>query len=478
MKKQLKILSVVVCICAVALSVLVFNSKNTLKINAQGTDFDCEYGTGDKSDPFTQYVYGSTEIITYTEEEARLAGVPEGFSGQVLKVVSNVTNRGITLDFSAKKIPTHLIESITFRVYVGGDGNANDDYPEVRIPRPMLNGAWVMRNKFSNKTDSWQEIVLKEGNGTFFEDGTNQYNFGAISKDGYLYKFELAVRHNGSKESPFYIDSVRVKLIENEGVAPVITYNGEDTITIAKGQELGLSVSATDEIDGKVDVDFVWGDTGKIESDGTPMVGTHTLTFVAKDYFGNTATKQITVIVLEPDFIPPVFEIPCDTIYAKIGAKVLLSFDATDDINGKVEVKTSWSEGAIDKRGRLTEGTHVLTLTATDLSGNKTVKTITFIVTEEGDVSNKIVDEEELCSKEDEPLTSEPSSESTISSEQTSQSDSQTQSSSVQNSGESKNSGANNVKESVKKGCKGTLGGVAGLSFLIVVGYLAFKKKR
>jgi len=40
----------------------------------------------------------------------------------------------------------------------------------------------------------------------------------------------------------------------------------------------------------------------------------------------------------------------------------------------------TWSEGALDNRGRLTEGEHILTITATDTTGNTTQKTVKVVV--------------------------------------------------------------------------------------------------
>lgn len=94
---------------------------NTLTTSAQNTDFDCNYGLPDKSDPFFANTYGATKIVTYTQSEAATAGLPSGFSGDVLSVEHTAVNRGITLDFSEQKIPTKLIESITFIVTSEGD---------------------------------------------------------------------------------------------------------------------------------------------------------------------------------------------------------------------------------------------------------------------------------------------------------------------------------------------------------------------
>ena len=52
--------------------------------------------------------------------------------------------------------------------------------------------------------------------------------------------------------------------------------------------------------------------------------------------------------------------------------------DNVDDIDAVL----TWSEGAIDASGRLCAGEHTLTVTATDLSGNKTEDVIILHVIE------------------------------------------------------------------------------------------------
>ena len=398
------------------------------------SDFDCAYGVNDKTDSFLANGYGSTEVVTYTEAEATAAGIPAGFTGDVVSVShSSSVNFGIMLDFSNQNIPIQLVKSITFRVYVNDDG-IKDGYPEIRIPEPFTGGGWVMRYAFADKTDAWQDIVLQDGNGSFFNNGDRTANFNMLAKDGYLYKMELAVRYSG-KNPTFYIDSVKLGFIDNDGVAPVLTYNGEDVVTLARGERLNFNVSATDALEGAVDVDYVWGDPSKIDEDGNPMPGTHTLTFTAKDFFGNTAEKTITVIVEAPDTTPPTLLIPVDTIYAKVGARSLLTFTATDD-SGSVELTTAWSEGALDRYDRLTKGTHTLTVTATDLSGNETQKVITFIVTEEGDTADVIIDEEALCPDPVEPDSSEEESSEEISSSEEESSEESTSSEEISSSEE------------------------------------------
>lgn len=442
---------------------LVFSHKNVAK--AQSLDFDCNFICSDEKDTDNYVNYGCKELVEYTEEQAETAGIPKGFSGEVLSVVSDVTNRGITLDFSSNKIPTVLVDSITFRVYVGGDGIPSDGYPEVRIPKPNQDGQWSMRYPFADKTDSWQEIVLKEDNGSFFQDANKEY-FNTLSKDGYLNKFELSIRHNGSsKNTTFYIDSIKVGLVENDSVAPVISYNGVDTIEIAKGQELNIEASATDAQEGTVEMEYVWADQGSLDEDGYPMIGTHTLYLVARDYFGNEAKQAITVVVLEPDTLSPTLDIRVDTVYAKIGASVLLEFSATDD-RGSVTITKTWSNGALDSREKLTEGTHTLTVTATDASGNKTEKTVTFIVSAEGDSSDVIVDEQDIFTKTEDPEEN-PSEDSSDKNETTE---------SVSDSANDSDKQSQDQSTS-DKGCAGTLGGVGLLSLLLSASVVCFKKR-
>ena len=396
--RKTKFLSI---ICAAFLAIALFSSAPAVTAKAQNTDFDCAFSVSATGTADNCAHYGCKELITYSESEAAQAGLPQGYSGSVASVVSNAINRGVTLDFSSRKIPTALVESITFRVYIGDDGKPTDGYPELRIPMPGLSGAWAMRYSFADKTDQWVDVLLKNGNGSFFENNGDR-GFSTLSLDGYLHKFELSMRHNGSV-GIFYIDSITVGFVDDGDVPPELIYNGKDVVTIAQGQTLAFDVSAIDALEGEVDVEYVWGDPTALDGKGNPKIGTHTLTFKASDYFGNTSQKTITVIVEEPDITPPVIEIPTNTIYAKIGATPLLNVQATDDKTENVQVTQVWSEGALDGRGKLTEGTHTLTFTACDLSNNVTEKVVTFIVSKEGDTADIIIDEEALCPDVEEP---------------------------------------------------------------------------
>lgn len=75
--------------------------------------------------------------------------------------------------------------------------------------------------------------------------------------------------------------------------APVITLNGDSTITITQGGEYTeQGASAEDAVDGTVNVDI----TGQVISS---TVGTYVITYIASDSSSNTATTERTVIVVE-----------------------------------------------------------------------------------------------------------------------------------------------------------------------------------
>ena len=73
--------------------------------------------------------------------------------------------------------------------------------------------------------------------------------------------------------------------------APVVTLEGDDTITIAEGDDFeDPGATATDDVDGEVDVVV----TDDLDED---VAGTYTITYTATDAAGNVGTAERTVIV-------------------------------------------------------------------------------------------------------------------------------------------------------------------------------------
>ena len=398
-----KLLSLFTVVCLTLC--LLPKTLNSTKVIASSGDFDCVYSAGAVDRESNLRHYGASEIILYTEEEATAAGIPAGFTGDVLQVVelNGAASKGVMLDFSSLQIPEYLIDSISFRIYVGADNNPSNAYPEARIPTPGKVDMWCMRYSVNALTEQWIDIVFDES--TYFQN----FTISDLCTDGYLDTFELAIRHDviGFK---YYVDSVKVNLITCD-TPPTITYNGEDSVSISQGQVLNFDVSAMASYNQPLDVEYVWEDESKLDDNGNPLVGEHVLTFKATDYFGNVSTLSINVTVIQPNLIAPEMSVPTEDIFVKIGTIPLIDVTATDDEDGAVEVVKTWSEKALDSRGRLTEGTHTLTLTATDSSNNTTTKIITFHVSENGDPCDVVVDEETLCKEEESEVESTPESE-------------------------------------------------------------------
>ncbi|MBO7502788.1 MAG: hypothetical protein J6U38_00325, partial [Clostridia bacterium] len=75
--------------------------------------------------------------------------------------------------------------------------------------------------------------------------------------------------------------------------------------------------------------------------------------------------------------VPPEINVKTDNVYCPAGAVPSTDFTATDEF-GKAEVSFEWEDGALDSFGRLNEGDFRLELSAVDLSGNISRKTVYF----------------------------------------------------------------------------------------------------
>ena len=488
-KRLLSIAASLALICAFATATSAIETQA-----AQSSDFDCVYATETKPD--ANYVaYGGTATLL-TADEAAAQNIPTGYTGDVLVMDGNSRNRGVMLDFSTSKIAIGLLDSITFRVYVGSDGAA-DNYPEVRIVKPGTGALdWIMRYNLPEKgeEDKWIDITLDANGGNFF----NKSDFTMLAENGILNKFELSVRVNAAKV-PFYLDSVSVKVKEDDGVAPVIDYTGEESISVYEGAKLYINATAYDEQEqSEKPIEYVWknekGETVTVETGKTPEQGNYTLTLIAVDTFGNVAEKTLSVEVKEADTIPPEIFLNTDTVYALTGTLPYLNIEMTDN-GGEVKKTMTWSDGALDLAGKLTEGTHTLTLRAEDPSGNVTQKIVTVYVLSTEPEDDVVVDEEALTpikpeipddsgsedSTPDESTSSEDSSVEDSSLEDSSVEDSSVEDSSVEDSSveDSDNEPTQSSileEEKPGKGCGNVVGG--GLAALAVCGAAIIVKKK
>ncbi len=225
-------------------------------------------------------------------------------------------------------------------------------------------------------------------------------------------RIELAltepVEYGDSIIQPFRLylhkQSIKWELIdETDKVAPEISYSGATEIETTAEKPFVISVSAFDKEDNKEAVIYyVWSE-GAFDADGKLVKGTHTCAVVAVDKSGNESKIDLTVTVGDKDEVAPVIAV-AEQITGVAGAIPQLTYQATDDTDGEILCEVSWSEGALDEEGKLVAGTHTLTLTATDLTGNTTTKEVTVTVV---DVPTEDFEDEDSSSEGDIPSSEE-----------------------------------------------------------------------
>lgn len=345
-------------------------------------DFNCIYSASAKNE--NNYVYyGSTEVKTYTADQAAAAGIPDGYENEVLEVIGS-TSRGFLLDFSAQQIPIDMVEALEFRVYLGVGAGNTGNYPQIRIAKPgSLGSEWVFQENAATPTGEWTTVTVPY----------TKTNFSALGENGILNKFELSMRSNATID--FYVDSINYVLKK-----PVINYTGEaETVSVSFGKSLYVPASAVDAAGNALELQYIWEDGVALNANGTPtQMGTYTLTLKAVDSYGGITTKMLTVEVVEGDDIAPEIALNFTEVKTMVGAKPMLTVSATDN-NGNVTLTKTWSDGALDNRGGLTAGEHTWTITAVDKFSNVATKTVTFIVTENEPTYSFVTDEANLCSE-------------------------------------------------------------------------------
>lgn len=331
--------------------------------------------------PYTSYIEGVSiydgTVQDMTADEAAENGVPAGYSGNVLKVSSKNPRFGMTFDPTGLNIPIGLIEYISFRVYMNVSTNAlrisNCGATEWIVLANLTPGAWV------------DYTISADGSGF-----SNSHKMGSLAdENGNLGIFGIGTKYE-SGDYAFYIDSISVKLKDDDGEGPVLNYSGKTDILTSCGKVFDPGIIAYDELeDREVALVYEWSE-GALDGDGKMLEGEHTCRVSATDYYGNTSYLDLNVTVGPPDVEAPEILFFTDEIYVSVGTYYRMLPIAMDNYDD-VKVVEEWSEGAIDFGGRLAEGVHTLTLTATDLSGNKTVKVVTVYVIDGDSTVGKLV---------------------------------------------------------------------------------------
>ena len=175
---------------------------------------------------------------------------------------------------------------------------------------------------------------------------------------------------------------------DTAGPTITIPYGDGVTFNTTAGKAINFIAEAYDEYDdvrSTIDGEL---SAGALDENNKLVQGNHTVTFTARDLSNNETTKVLNVVVGEKDTIAPVINCNLETIYVPTGTYNYLAFTATDAIDGEIKCEYEYSENAVDSKGRFLAGTHTLTITATDLTGNKATKNISIVVSDNFNPNN------------------------------------------------------------------------------------------
>ncbi len=365
--------------CTFYVDSITFDLKEQADVGGDDKDYlkktvarkEIPYAT-DGRPAFDKYSY--EDLAIYTAEEAAAAGVPEGYTGYVM-MLKGKSEVGISMDLTDRNIPLGLVKSMTFRVYVP------EGIAEVRLAD--LSGNWLVRHTPA-QVDSWIDITLyPDGKG--FNGGNNFTNI--LNEDQTLGAFDFCLRYPNGTKGTAYLDGFTFELKENDGVAPVIQYKGSTTIATSADKPFVLQdLMAYDEQEGRNIAPVLTWSEGALNENGLLQKGNHTCVATFTDAYGNKSEITLTLNVGDRDTEAPVIQFGLTTINATAGTRVDLAktIVVTDNYDVVAPVLT-WSDGAVDAYNRLQAGMHTLTITATDLTGLQSEKTVTFNVADTAD---------------------------------------------------------------------------------------------
>lgn len=177
----------------------------------------------------------------------------------------------------------------------------------------------------------------------------------------------LSACGGGSSSNDEEIPDPLPTTIPVDTITPTITLNGDAQLTIEVNTiYTDLGATATDDVDGTINV------ITENDAIDTSSPAVFTITYTATDTAGNTATATRTVNVV--DTTAPILSLVNDSTVSLIQNNTYSVYEETgasafDNVDGEIEVMIT------DDIDTTTQGNYTVTYTATDSSGNKTVKT-------------------------------------------------------------------------------------------------------
>ena len=194
--------------------------------------------------------------------------------------------------------------------------------------------------------------------------------------------------------------SVTVSVNAANNQPPVVTITAPaNNATFFQGSAVTFTGSGTDPEDGTLTgAALTWSSdrdgplgTGASLTNSTLTAGAHVITLVGRDSGGNTGTATRTIQVLPMNAAPTVsITAPANNTSVAAGTNVVFSATANDPEDGALtgaSVRWTSSLGGVLGTGvsvssaSLVQGTHVITVTATDSGGRSASANITLTVT-------------------------------------------------------------------------------------------------
>jgi hypothetical protein len=172
----------------------------------------------------------------------------------------------------------------------------------------------------------------------------------------------------------------------NENQPPIANAGPDQTVEQTSPEGANVTLDGTGSSDPNNDtLTYIWNWTGGSASDANPTVtlppGNTNITLTVDDgEFNATDTVTITVADTEPPYVNA-GEDRIVEAEAAYGAEVTLHGNATDDVDTELDYMWSEEDTTLGTEANLTAtlslGTHVLTLNATDDSGNTGTDSVT-----------------------------------------------------------------------------------------------------
>lgn len=200
-----------------------------------------------------------------------------------------------------------------------------------------------------------------------------------FNDDSYLYLSSFAFFEEQTSAEG-YLGLDYSKQADNSGPNIEIPYGDGKTFKTTAGKKIDFVANYYDEYDDLGDTVEGILSEGTIDNDGLLVKGNHTVTFVASDLAGNITTSILNLEVGDKDIEAPIISLNINKIHVLPYTYNKLKIYAYDEVDGQVECNFEYSEGALNELGQFLEGEHILTISASDLTGNVATKTIDIIV--------------------------------------------------------------------------------------------------